>query len=110
MLLDRPWPFDDETFSRTIESATLPVLVDFFATWCGPCKVMAPAVDELASKQVGRALVAKLDTDRSPATAERFQIRGVPTTIVFRNGRETQRQAGAVPLAVLERMLTSGGS
>lgn len=105
MLLDRPWPLDDETFDRTIEGAGLPVLVDFFATWCGPCKMMAPAVDEVAATYMGRALVAKLDTDRAPRTAQRFQIRGVPTSIVFRDGKEVQRQTGAVPRAMLERML-----
>lgn len=107
MLLDRPWPLDDESFSRTVESSTVPVLVDFHATWCGPCKMMAPAVDELAAKNIGKALVAKLDTDRAPATAQRFGIMGVPTTIVFSGGRETARQPGAIPLAALEQLLAS---
>lgn len=107
MLLDRPWPLDDASFDRTVESSTVPVLVDFYAAWCGPCKMMAPAVDELAAKHIGKALVAKLDTDRSPATAQRFRIMGVPTTIVFSGGRETARQSGAIPLAALEELLTT---
>ena len=108
MLLDRPWPLDDESFARTIESSTIPVLVDFFATWCGPCKMMAPAVDELAAKYTGKALVAKLDTDRASSTAQGFRIMGVPTTIVFRGGREVARQSGAMPLAALEKVLEAG--
>src|SRR3982750_3808203 len=84
ILLDRPIALDDETFVRTIEGSALPVLVDFYADWCGPCKMMAPHVDELASRHEGRALVAKLNTDHSPVTAQRFQIRSIPTTIVFR--------------------------
>jgi thioredoxin 2 len=105
MLLDRPFPLNDESFSRTIEAAEVPVLVDFYADWCGPCKMMAPAVDELAASYQGRALVAKLDTDRAQRTASSFNIRGVPTTIVFKGGREVARQTGAVPKPMLQKML-----
>ena len=105
ILLDRPFPLTDETFQRTIESAELPVLVDFYADWCGPCKMMAPDVDALAREQQGKALIAKLDTDRNQQTAGAFQIRGIPTVIVFRDGKEVERQSGAVKKAVLEAML-----
>ena len=105
MLLDRPIALDDDTFARTIEGATVPVLVAFYADWCGPCKVMAPAVDELAAKMQGRALVAKLNTDRAQATAAGFDIRGIPTVIVFDGGRETRRQSGAMPYPALAAML-----
>ena len=105
MLLDRPLPLDDETFDRTIESSEIPVLVDFYADWCGPCKAMAPYVDQLAKKMEGRALVAKLDTERATQTAARFRISAIPTVMVFRGGKEAARNAGAVPLAGLERML-----
>ena len=107
ILLDRPFPLTDETFQRTIESAELPVLVDFYADWCGPCKMMAPDVDALARDQQGKALIAKLDTDRNQQTAGAFQIRGIPTVIVFRDGKEVERQSGAVKKAVLEAMLAS---
>ena len=105
ILLDRPFPLNDETFSRTIEGADVPVLVDFYADWCQPCKVMAPSVDELAASYQGRALVAKLDTDRAQHTAGGFNIRGIPTTIVFKGGREVARQTGAVPKPMLAKML-----
>lgn len=105
MLLDRPIHLNDDDFDRTIRDSEIPVLVDFYADWCGPCKIMAPAIDELAARLQGRALIAKLDTDGAQKTASSFAIRGVPTVIVFRNGKETKRQSGAVNLSVLEGML-----
>jgi thioredoxin 2 len=105
ILLDRPLKLTDETFDRTIETAELPILVDFYADWCGPCRMMAPAVDELARTSAGHALVAKLDTDASQKVASRYQIRGIPTVIVFRNGREERRQSGVMPLTALREMV-----
>jgi thioredoxin 2 len=105
LVLDHPVLLTDETFDRAINGTDVPVLVDFYADWCGPCKMMAPAVDELARLSLGRALIAKLDTDASPKTAGRFQIRGIPTTIVFRGSKEAKRQTGAVPLGTLRAML-----
>jgi thioredoxin 2 len=105
MLLDRPVYLNDETFTRTIEGSDVPVLVDFYADWCGPCKIMAPYVDDIAREKQGVALVAKLDTDRSQRTAGGFDIRGIPTSIVFKNGKEVARQTGAVPKKVLEELL-----
>jgi thioredoxin len=105
MLLDRPILLDDETFERTIRESDVPVLVDFYADWCGPCKAMAPAVDQLAAKVIGQSLVAKLNTDRSPKVAQAHQIQGIPTVIVFDHGSIVVRQAGAMPLAALEGLL-----
>jgi thioredoxin 2 len=105
ILLDRPLPLNDETFARTIAESEVPVLVDFYADWCAPCKMMAPAVDELARERQGTALVAKLDTDRSQKTAQQFDIRGIPTTIVFRGGKEVARHTGAMRKPELERLL-----
>ena len=105
ILLDRPLKLDAETFDRTIRESEVPVLVDFYADWCGPCKMMAPFVDELAAEYQGRALVAKLDTDRAPAISQGYQVRGIPTTIVFSGGSEVKRQVGAVPLGELRKLL-----
>jgi thioredoxin 2 len=105
MLLDRPYPLTDETFDRTIEESEIPVFVDFYADWCGPCKVIAPAVDEIAAAFQGRALVAKLNTDRAPKTSMKFNVMGIPTAIVFKDGAEAARQTGAVPKRVLEELL-----
>ena len=105
ILLDRPFPLNDETFARTIAESEVPVLVDFYADWCGPCKMMAPAVDELARERQGSALVAKLDTDRSQKTAQQFDIRGIPTTIVFKGGKEVARHTGAMKKRELEQLL-----
>ena len=107
MLLDRPLKLDDTTFARTIADAELPVVVDFYADWCGPCKVMAPAVDEIARELLGRVLVAKLDTDRSPVTAQQFHITGIPTMVRFAVGAEVARVSGAMPLPQL-RVFAAG--
>jgi len=103
--LDHPVLLTDATFDRVLRETTLPVLVDFYADWCGPCRMMAPAVDELARSSAGSILVAKLDTDASQRVASRYQIRGIPTVIAFRNGREERRQSGVMPLAALREMV-----
>ena len=105
MALDHPVKLTEATFDRVIGGTEVPVLVDFYADWCGPCRMMAPSVDRLASESVGSALIAKLDTDAAPGISQRFQIRGIPTSIVFRGGREATRQTGAVPYEALRKML-----
>jgi thioredoxin 2 len=110
MLLDRPLHLDDETFARTIAESAVPIVVDFYADWCGPCKVMAPAVDKLAADYTGRAIVAKLNTDQSQRTSMSFNVRGIPTSIVFDAGKEIARQTGAVSYVVLESMLKQAPS
>ena len=106
---DHPLPLDDSTFMRTVRESTVPVLVDFYADWCGPCKQMAPAVDRLATKYQGVALIAKLDTEAAQQAAAAFSIRSIPTTIVFAGGREVARQSGAMPFGALEQMLVRNG-
>jgi thioredoxin 2 len=105
MLLDRPFPLTEETFDRTVKESEIPILVDFYADWCGPCKMMAPYVDEVAREYQGRALVGKLNTDMAQRTSTSLGIRGIPTVIVFKGGKEVARHTGAVPKAKLEELL-----
>ncbi len=107
ILLDRPVRVTDDDFQQVIDGADIPVVVDFYADWCAPCKVMAPMLDEFAHEHIGELLVAKLDTDRNPRTAQEFGIRGIPTLIVFKRGKEADRRTGAVPREELEKLLAS---
>lgn len=109
MLLERPVTLTDETFARTINESEVPVAVDFYADWCGPCRMMAPAVDALAAHLQGKALIGKLNTDQSARTASGFNIRGIPTTIVFKAGKEVARQSGAIPLEGLKQLMARAG-
>lgn len=109
ILLERPVLLTDETFTRTINESDVPVAVDFYADWCGPCRMMAPAVDALAAHLQGKALIAKLNTDESSRTASAFDIRGIPTTIVFKGGKEIARQSGALPLEGLKELVAKAG-
>ncbi len=106
MLLDRPVRVSGVDLDRVVAESDVPVLVDFYADWCGPCKVVAPLLDDLARERSGELLVAKLDTDRDPEISSRFGVRGIPTFILFRHGEEVQRRTGAVPRAELEAMLS----
>ena len=105
ILLDRPLKATQADFDRTVGSAPVPVLVDFFADWCGPCHMIAPHIDAIAADRVGRALVLKVDTEADPQLAARFGIRGLPTVVAFKNGKEIGRQVGAGPREVFEQLL-----
>ena len=107
ILLDRPLAVGDDNFERVVGATEVPVVVDFYADWCGPCKIMAPLLDDVAHRRAGELLVVKLDTDRNPVTGQRFGIRGIPTLIAFRQGKEVGRRVGAVPPAELEGFLQS---
>ena len=102
-----PLALDGPAFAAHVERATLPVLVDFWAPWCGPCRMMAPVIDRIAAQRAPRLRVAKVNTDEQGQLAGRFGIRSIPTLIVFREGRELARQAGAVDAATLGRWLDS---
>jgi thioredoxin 2 len=102
---DRPVVVTDASFAAEVERWPLPVLVDAWAPWCGPCRQLAPAVDALAAEMAGRLRVAKLNIDENPRTAARFQIRSIPTLLVLRAGREVDRLVGLQPRAEIARRL-----
>ena len=97
MLLDRPLKVTEEDFDKTVLGAQAPVLVDFYADWCAPCRMVAPFIDQLASENVGKLLVAKVDTDSAPEVAMRYGIRSIPTLIAFSDGKEVERSVGFEP-------------
>ena len=89
----QPFHVTDQNFEDTVKKNKL-VLVDFWANWCGPCRALAPTIEELAKENSGKMLVGKLDVDENPATAERFQVFSIPTMIVFKDGAEAERLVG----------------
>lgn len=97
ILLDRPVKVGEEDFDATVLGSAAPVLVDFFADWCGPCKMVAPLIDEIAHTYTGKLLVAKVDTDHAPGVAQRYGIRSIPTLILFKHGAEVGRSVGFEP-------------
>ena len=97
----------DATFEKEVLGAKQPALVDFWAAWCGPCRMIAPTVEELAEEYDGRLLVAKMDVDANPSTPGRLGIRGIPTLILFKNGEEVERLVGVRPKAALVEAIES---
>jgi thioredoxin 2 len=100
-----PWltSAGDDDFEQVVTAASLPVLVDLWAPWCGPCRVVAPGVEQAAQELAGHLKAVKVNVDEAPRVAERFGVRGIPTLLVLRQGREVARQVGAVPPPALVR-------
>jgi thioredoxin 2 len=92
---------DDQSFNDFISQVSMPTMIDFFSPTCGPCQILAPVVERLAVKYIGRAIIAKLDTSRHPLTASHYGIRGVPTLLFFKGGQLQDQLTGAVPEQVL---------
>jgi thioredoxin 1 len=99
--------FTDSNFETEVLKSSEPVLVDFWAVWCGPCRIIAPIVEELAGEYQGKAKIGKLDVDNNPMVAAQYGIRSIPTLLLFKDGQVVEQIVGAVPKSALERVLNN---
>lgn len=99
--------FTDENFEKEVVQSDLPVLVDFYADWCGPCKMMGPIIEELHDQYEGKVKIGKLNVDNSPETAAEFRVMSIPTLIFFKNGKAIETMVGVVSKQKLEDMLNA---
>jgi thioredoxin 1 len=98
-------PLNDADFTKEVSESTLPVLIDFWATWCGPCQTMGPVVDSIAEEYDGKVKVMKVNVDSNPLTPSKFGVRGIPTLILFKGGEVVDRIVGAVPRNTVENLI-----
>ncbi len=105
--MNKPFAVDDSNFEKEVLKAKTPVLVDFWAAWCGPCRMVAPMIDELAKEYEGRIAFGKVDVDQNPAIAGKYGIMGIPTLIIFNEGKPISQIVGARPKSELKSSLDS---
>ena len=101
-----PIHVNDDAFEQTVMQAELPVIVDFWAPWCGPCKMVAPILDKLAKEYEGKAVIAKVNTDENPEWAQKFGVQGIPTMLFVSEGKIVHRQVGALPEGMLRDVVS----
>ncbi len=100
-------PVTDSTFDAEVRNSPVPVVVDFWAEWCGPCRMIGPALEELSTQYGGRVKIAKVNVDENPETAARLGVRGIPALFVFKDGQVVSNRAGAAPKAALQAWIDS---
>ncbi len=105
-MFDEPINVTDEAFEKTVVNSDLPVVVDFWAPWCGPCKMVAPILEKIAKEYAGKVLVAKVDTDNHSEWANKFGVQGIPTMLFMADGKVVHQQVGALPEPMLRQILT----
>jgi thioredoxin 1 len=105
-MIDTPLHVTDEAFEKTVLQSTTPVIVDFWAPWCGPCKMVAPVLDKLAKEYAGKVVVAKVNTDDNPEWAMKYGVQGIPTMLFIAGGKLVHRQVGALPERMLREAVT----
>ena len=105
-MIEEPIHVTDDAFEKTVLKAELPVIVDFWAPWCGPCKMVGPILDKLAKEYAGKLLVTKVNTDENPRWAQDFGVQGIPTMLFVHGGKVLHRQVGALPERMLRDVLS----
>ena len=106
MIIDEPIHVTDSAFEKTVLQSKIHVIVDFWAPWCGPCRMVAPTLEKLAKENSGKLLVAKVNTDENPEWATRYQVQGIPTMLFVADGKIVHRQVGALPEPMLREIVT----
>jgi thioredoxin 1 len=105
-MISEPIHVSDAAFEKTVMQSTIPTIVDFWAPWCGPCRMVAPTLEKLAKEHAGKLLVAKVNTDENPEWATKFGVQGIPTMLFVANGKIVHRQVGALPEPVLRDVVS----